>query len=106
MTTRVSITIAGRAYEIGCDDGQEDVVRALAAGVDRRAMEVLRAVGPESEARLLLMVALTLADELAEAERARGGASVAADGADAGLAAAVAGLARRIEAIADSLERT
>ena len=64
---QVAITIRGRNYPIACDDGQEEQVIRLASYLDKRAAELDRTVGVVSEARLLVMVGLLVADELAEA---------------------------------------
>ena len=105
----VSLTIAGRLYEVACQDTQVDHLRALAARVDGRAESLLKQLGLQPEARLLLMVALTLADELADTQNARDQAQALADkltAADAGAASAVMELAERIESIARRLDRT
>jgi cell division protein ZapA len=61
---QVTVRIQGRPYDLGCEDGGEAHLRALALDVDLR----LTRLGPDAraagEARLLLMAALLLADEL------------------------------------------
>ena len=59
----VNVMVNGRAYTIACDDGEEDHLRTLAAGVDAKAREVLGSVGQVGDTRLLLMAALLIADE-------------------------------------------
>lgn len=66
----VSIRISGRAYQIVCDDGQEARVAALAQRIDDEAAALAAAGGQITEARLLLMSALMLADKLDETEAA------------------------------------
>ena len=63
----VSISVGGRAYSIACDDGQEERVASLAARIDAEAA-AFAGGGVISEARLLLMSALMIADKLDEAE--------------------------------------
>lgn len=106
MATTVSITIVGRAYEISCDDGQEDYLKSLAVEVDRRAGDLLRSVGQVGDARLLVMVTLLMADEISELRRrlAPDGANVDPRVADLALAGGIDSLVRRIEAIADRLQ--
>ncbi|MEM7546122.1 MAG: cell division protein ZapA [Pseudomonadota bacterium] len=65
----VSIKVGGRHYQMACDDGQEGHLRALAARLDTEA-QALAGSGKISEARLMLMVALMMADQLDEAEEA------------------------------------
>ena len=105
----VSLTISGRVYDVACDDNQIEQVRGLARDLDDRAQTLVGQVGAQPEGRLLVMVALMVADELAEAKQALSRASAevgaAADG-DARLAQGIEQMADRIEAIAERLERT
>ena len=113
----VAITIGGRRYPVSCDDGQEEHVAKLAAYVDRRAQELASSVGRVSEARLLVMTTLVVADELADAYdeidrlqshtkiaewKVRSDAETTLDGRFASL---VDALAERIESIAGRLEK-
>lgn len=66
---KVTVTVNGHAYDFTCDDGQEGHLRAMAELVDRRVQDLGRATGQAGEQRLLVMVALLLADELSEAYR-------------------------------------
>ncbi len=64
----VSVEVAGRAYRLSCADGEEPHLRRLAAAIDAEATALQRRLRmPPEEARLLLMVALTMADKAAEA---------------------------------------
>ena len=61
----VTIRINGYAYTIGCEDGQEDHLTQMAEDVERRITHIKKNFGGQSgEARLLMMAALLLADEL------------------------------------------
>jgi cell division protein ZapA len=100
MSATVTISVAGRSYEIACDAGQEQTLVALSAEIDKRAQVLLKSVGPVSDARLLVMVALTLMDDLTEARANGGGVDPQADGK---FAAGIDRLATRVEAIADRL---
>ena len=64
----VKVSIGGRSYPVMCDDGQEDRVRSLAARIDAEAAAFAGAGASLSEARLLMMSALMIADKLDEAE--------------------------------------
>ena len=92
----VTVEIVDRRYRIACRDGDEERIRQLAADIDRRARAAMEALGPQGEAKLLLIVALLLADEL---EEARGGTPHAA-GMDEAAAQA---LADRLSALAARL---
>lgn len=108
----INVTVNNRLYSIGCDDGEEDQVRRLSQMLDGRVRELAALVGQVGEARLMLMTALTLADDLEQAQRDVAAMrqevnalaeqqKTATDGADALL-----GLAKRLEDIAARLETT
>jgi len=59
----VKLTIAGRPYDLHCEDGQESQLVQLAAVVDEKA----RAMPGGTEVRQLLFAALMLADDAQEA---------------------------------------
>ena len=105
----VNLSISGRVYEVMCDDAQVDHVKALAAELDDRAQRLSSEIGAQPEARLLLMVALTLADELAEQKAAKVQADVGMDSLSASetvMVETLEDLAIRIESIAQRLERS
>jgi cell division protein ZapA len=66
----VALSVGGRVYPIACRDGEEAHLQALAARVDAKTGEAKAAVGDTGEARLLLLSALLLADELIETKSA------------------------------------
>jgi cell division protein ZapA len=118
---QVNLTVNGRQYSVGCNDGEEDHVNYLAEYVDTRMKDLIRSVGQVGEARLLLMTALLVADDLAsasdDAEELRASIrQLEGDGEKAGQVAhlaapRIADAARRLEAVAarlraaDDLER-
>jgi len=108
---QVSVTINGRAYQIACDDGQEEHLRQLAGYIDRRVAELVAAMGQIGDMRLLVMVSLLIADELSEVTRqlddtrkTSEDARSTASKADAQAASALESVAARIEDIAARLE--
>jgi cell division protein ZapA len=64
---QVTIEVNGRPYAVGCEDGQEQHLRDLALIFDRQVRQVSQDMGQLGDTRLLLMGALLLADELADA---------------------------------------
>lgn len=64
--SEVNITINGRIYEIGCDNGQEGRVVDLATYVDQRLQQIARSGAAYNDAHLLVLTALVLTDELFE----------------------------------------
>ena len=65
---QVTVTVNTRTYTLGCDDGEEEHVLHLSKYIDTRLAELIAHVGQVGEARLLLMVALVLSDELLGAQ--------------------------------------
>lgn len=113
----VSVTIAGRAYRMACADGEEPHLEALAAQVDAKVAEMRAGFGEIGDQRLIVMAAVTFADELHEARRrlasqeqeiaalrkAAGDVRARADKRMATLAAALDETAARIETVAGEM---
>jgi cell division protein ZapA len=87
---QVTVSVNGRDYAIACADGEESHIADLAVYVDHHARTLAQKLGPVTEARLLLMAALTI-DEL-RAERR-------------GALDELARLAGRLEGVAAAVER-
>jgi cell division protein ZapA len=62
----VKLKIAGRSYDIGCEDGHEAQLRSLGELVDAKVLQV-NAKSGSGETRRILLAALMLADELSHA---------------------------------------
>ncbi len=111
---QVTVKINGFTYTVGCEDGQEAHLQAMAAQVDNR-IDSLKALGGNSgEVRLLLLAGLLLADEIhdirieMEALRKAAGRPPRPAGkpeADAEMAKRLGKLAARAEQIAATLEQ-
>ena len=106
----VTVQVNGKPYVVGCEDGQETHVEALAQQFDAQVREVGAQVGQVGELRLFLMAALLGADEVAdlrsrlaaaedELAQYRAGGAVAESKAAAALDAA----AQRIEALVEKV---
>ena len=65
--SQVNVTINGRQFRMACEDGQEDHLRQLAKDLDERIVALRGQFGELGDARLTVMAALMVADELAEA---------------------------------------
>jgi cell division protein ZapA len=61
---QVTVRINGYAYTVGCDDGQEPHLLHMAASVEERINSIKALGGQSGEARLLVLAALLMADEL------------------------------------------
>jgi len=111
---QVVVKVNGRDFALSCPDGQEGRIRRLAQYVDAKTAEFAKSLGQVGEARLILLTALVIADELSDAnealeqERNRphgGGAPTGGGGAaDAAAASGIKSLAERIESIAARIE--
>ncbi|MCB1473170.1 MAG: cell division protein ZapA [Rhodobiaceae bacterium] len=65
----ITVNIAGRPYRMACGEGEEDHLNALASDFDRRISALRQHFGEVGDSRLLIMAALTVGDDLAEARR-------------------------------------
>lgn len=104
----VPLSINGRVHEIACDDSQVARVHVLGKMVDGIAQDLLRQLGNVPDIRLMVMVALSLADELADLRETLDTTSndlSALSDDDQRMAQVVETLALRIESIAERLER-
>ena len=103
---QVTLRINGHAYTIGCNDGEEPHLLAMAEQVERR-IERAKALGAHSgESRLLVMAALFMADELHDMEVELQAAKKAKPTAtERAKAERLSRLAERAEEIAASVER-
>ena len=107
---QINLTVNGRPFTVTCDDGQEARIRRLGQYVDAKVAEFVGTLGQVGEARLLLLAALVIADELADAnealqlERSGARAETEAKAAAGAAASSVNSLAQRVETIAARVE--
>ena len=66
---QVTVTIAGRTYRMACDDGQEEHLDGLARRLDETIDRLRGVFGEIGDQRLTVMSAITVLDQLSEAER-------------------------------------
>ena len=64
--SQVTVTINGRQFRMACEDGQEGHLMRLAQDLDQRIDKLRGNFGEIGDARLTIMAALTVADELAD----------------------------------------
>jgi cell division protein ZapA len=65
--SQVTVSINGRQFRMACEDGQESHLLRLAQDLDQRIERLRASFGEIGDTRLTVMAALTVADELAEA---------------------------------------
>ena len=104
----VVVTINGRAFPLTVADGEEPRIRRLASYVDSKVGEFVKVHGQIGEARLILLAALVIADELSDTndlvQNQRSGVRGAGFDGSAAMASGIRGIAERIDAIAARLE--
>ena len=115
---QVTVKINGYAYTVGCENGQEPHLLAMAEQVESRVDSIKAIGGNSGEARLLVLVALLMADEIhdmrleidklgaAGARPANGHTGESSALVDPDLARALGRLAARAEEIATGLEHS
>jgi cell division protein ZapA len=116
--SKVAVTLNGREFTIGCEDGQEAYLRELARTLDVRVQSIAQQVGQIGDLRLLLMASLMLVDEQKDASRQIEALEAQVErlrndrGQDASIQAAererlasgITALAERLERLAERLE--
>jgi cell division protein ZapA len=116
---QVTVTINGRNFRMACEDGQEEHLRQLAKDLDDRIVALRGQFGEIGDARLTVMAALMIADELSETSKkvkrleddiagmheARGAAADRMQATQAALVAAFTSAAERIESAARKLSQ-
>jgi cell division protein ZapA len=71
--SHINVTINGRQYRMACEEGQEVRLLNLAEGFESRIEALRGKFGEIGDARLTVMAALTVCDELLDADhRVRG----------------------------------
>ena len=117
--TQVNVTINGRQFRLACEPGQEGHLRQLAKELDDRITGLRGQFGEIGDARLTIMAALTVADEVTEVraklkrledelaalQNSRVAAADRAQVTQAELIAAFNAAAERIEGVAKKLSQ-
>ena len=109
----LDITIGGRTFLVACQPGEEHFLRSAAAMLDSEAQVLVGQMGRMTDARLLLMAGLMLADKTAALEdelreqkiKVAAGVPASAPVAAPVVLTTLTDLAARAEAMADRLER-
>jgi len=92
----VTLTVGNRQHNVACRDGSEEHLKRMAAMLDARWPDAVRAAGGFNPEKSMLLVGIMLADALHEAE-----SRPAATGLDE---QALLALAERLERLAATLE--
>ena len=103
---QVLVTIDNRKYRLACNEGEEARLAAVAGVVDDKIGELRRLFGEIGDQRLMVMAAMTFADNFAEARGASAAERERAQAASArgeALAANLDALGARIEQLTERL---
>jgi cell division protein ZapA len=111
--SHINVTLNGRQYRMACEEGQELRLLKLAESFEERIQNLRGKFGEIGDARLTVMAALTVCDELLDAssripsleqelEELRGVRAAAADRARATQSA----VANALNSAADRIEKT
>ena len=117
--SQVNVSINGRQFRMACEDGQEDHLLQLAGSLEERISALRSQFGEIGDARLTVMAALTVADDLSDMvkkverleqevgalQRDKKAAADRAQATQAAIVAAIASAAERIEGIAKKLNQ-
>ena len=103
---QVSVTIDGRKYRLACNEGEEARLESLAGVIDEKIGEMRKAFGEIGDQRLVIMAALTIADDLTEAQDAAAAERKRSDAAEErtlAIASSLDKLGARLEGLAERL---
>jgi cell division protein ZapA len=100
----VTITLNGRSYRLECDDGEKERLLSLSEMVGHRLAAHQQKFGHVGDDRLLLMTALTIADELSETKEKLANYEEAKLSADNIVQSAEARMVDQISAAAERIE--
>ncbi|MBL4836496.1 MAG: cell division protein ZapA [Kordiimonadaceae bacterium] len=100
---QISVTINGKLYPLACADGEEDRLHKLAAYVNGKTKAIAGKLGNVNEARLILMAAVLIADELQDALEGEGNQGVIGSLSEDDMAGVLNEVASEVEAIAEKL---
>ena len=100
--SQVSVTIDGRKYRLACNEGEEARLELLAGLIDDKIGEMRKTFGEIGDQRLVIMAALTIADNLTEARDEAAAQSKRSDDAEqraSAIASSLDELGSRLESI-------
>jgi cell division protein ZapA len=100
---QVHVTVAGKQYPLACADGDQERLEKLAAYVDSKAQALSDQLGHVNEARLMLMAAVLIADELHDSLDGKASAAMMSGLTEDDMASVLNEVASEVEAIAEKL---
>lgn len=101
---QVSVRVNGREYDLACGDGEEAHLRELAQYVDAKINAVRGGGVKLTDAQLLLMAGIVIADELSEATEPGRKSAAKSQSVSETISGMLEESASRLEAITSRLE--
>ncbi|MCK5041746.1 MAG: cell division protein ZapA [Sphingomonadales bacterium] len=108
---QITVVVNNQKYSLACRDGEEEHLENLAKYVDEKTKHLIESLGNVGEARVLLMAALLVSDELLETRDSmtalqNGDSKAIKEVVENRLANVLDAASERIEGIAVQLEST
>ncbi len=96
---KVNIIINGRSFSLACKPEEEAYLMELAENLNKRASDIVSKSDPTNDSQMLLMVALSILDELNEKQKEMNEANAVMTDK---ITASLKGVSERIEKLAES----
>ncbi len=100
---QITVTVNNKHYPLACADGDQERLNKLAAYVDSKTQTLAKQLGHVSEARLMLMAAVLIADELHDSLDGKNSAAMLSGLTEDDMATVLNEVASDVEAIAEKL---
>ena len=101
----VAVTIAGRSYRMACGEGEEARLQDLGRHVDVTLAGLRKGFGEVGDTRLVIMTAITVADELAGFAATRSEGEAMRDALAVEVAGSLEAASARLERLAQTLNQ-
>ncbi|MBT5185204.1 MAG: cell division protein ZapA [Kordiimonadaceae bacterium] len=101
---QVTVSFNNQEHHLACQDGGEERLGMLADYIEERAQSLVDRMGPVGDARLLLMTAIMIADELHDANGGELPSNAASEAEVKRMDVAMGKAVLRIEELARNLE--
>jgi len=100
---QVTVTVNDKHYPLACANGEEERLKQLASYVDGKTKTLAKQLGHVSEARLMLMAAVLIADELHDSLDGKNSDAMLSGLTEDDMASVLNEVAFEVEAIAEKL---
>lgn len=101
--TQITVTVNDKHYPLACGKDDEERLQKLAAYVDGKTAALAKQLGHVSEARLMLMAAILIADELHDSLDGKNSDAMLSGLTEDDMASVLNEVAFEVESIAEKL---